>query len=409
MTTWPLTLTRTTMVPADDLLPDVLPTDRLNARAMPVRPLRDELRRIPTLRNAVTVVMALVQTFGVVIAAAVIGTWWAYVLAFLLMGRGHCLLNILGHEAAHRLLFPNRRVNDFVGRWLLAYPTFQAFTAYRRVHFAHHRDELGPEEPDLALYRGYPIPADSWHRKLRRDLFGISAYKNFKGLWYSLRKGSVEARQILAVQVVLLAASVAFGAWPAYVVWVLSWSTLWKFSNRLRAIAEHGGMERSADRRRTTHVIRQTRLARYLMVPYNTGWHLAHHVDMGVPWRNLPGPARRARAVRLARARRRVPDVPLVLEGVLRRPAAAARDLTTDRPARARRGNLLGGAFDARLRSSPCASDETHGTTPSPAAPVPFAAGRAGPLPEEDPHACFPSSIRPRHPQGGAPRRGHRS
>jgi fatty acid desaturase len=24
------------------------------------------------------------------------------------------------------------------------------------------------------------------------------------------------------------------------------------------------------------------------MVPYNIGYHLAHHVDMGVPWRNLP-------------------------------------------------------------------------------------------------------------------------
>ena len=24
------------------------------------------------------------------------------------------------------------------------------------------------------------------------------------------------------------------------------------------------------------------------MVPFNTGWHLAHHVDMGVPFRNLP-------------------------------------------------------------------------------------------------------------------------
>ena len=59
-----------TMVPPSELLPDVLPTDRLNARAMPVRPLRDELRRIPTVRNAITVVMALVQTFGVVIAAA---------------------------------------------------------------------------------------------------------------------------------------------------------------------------------------------------------------------------------------------------------------------------------------------------------------------------------------------------
>ncbi len=23
-------------------------------------------------------------------------------------------------------------------------------------------------------------------------------------------------------------------------------------------------------------------------MPYNTGWHLAHHVDMGIPFRNLP-------------------------------------------------------------------------------------------------------------------------
>ncbi len=277
-----------TMVPPSDHLPDVLPTDRLNDRAMPVRPLRDELRRIPTARNVITVVLALLQTFGVVAAAVVIDTWWAWVAAFVLMGRGHCLLNILGHEAAHRLLFPNRRVNDAVGRWFLAYPTFQAFFAYRRVHFAHHRDELGPDEPDLGLYRGYPIPADSWHRKLRRDALGESAAKNLKALWRSVRTGQREALQILGVQVVLLGAAVAVGEPLAYVVWIGSWSTLWKVSNRLRAIAEHGGMERSPDRRRTTHVIRQGRLARLCMVPYHTGWHLAHHVDMGVPWRNLP-------------------------------------------------------------------------------------------------------------------------
>jgi fatty acid desaturase len=255
---------------------------------MPTRPLRDDLRRIPTARNVVTVVMALGQTFGVVVAAAVIDRWWAWLAAFVLMGRGHCLLNILAHEAAHRLLFPNRRVNDLVGRWLLAYPTFQAFFAYRRAHFAHHRDEMGPDEPDLGLYSGYPIPADSWHRKLRRDILGESAWKNLKALGHSLRRGSVEARQIVAVHVVLLATSIVAGEPLAYVVWIGSWMTLWKLSNRLRAIAEHGGMERSADRRRTTHVIRQSWVARFCMVPYNTGWHLAHHVDMGVPWRNLP-------------------------------------------------------------------------------------------------------------------------
>jgi fatty acid desaturase len=25
-----------------------------------------------------------------------------------------------------------------------------------------------------------------------------------------------------------------------------------------------------------------------MLVPYNIGWHLAHHVDAGVPYRNLP-------------------------------------------------------------------------------------------------------------------------
>ena len=63
--------------------------------------------------------------------------------------------------------------------------------------------------------------------------------------------------------------------------------TVWRVINRLRAIAEHGGMTASEDRRLTTHHVRQT-LARFVLVPFNTGWHLAHHVDMGVPWRNLP-------------------------------------------------------------------------------------------------------------------------
>lgn len=278
----------TTLVPTADLLPDVLPTDRLNERAKPVRELRDELRRINDARSVCTVAGALVLSFGVVAAAGIVNTWWAYLAAFVLMARGHVGLNILGHEAAHRLLFSSRPINDFVGRWFLAYPSFQALLVYRRSHFAHHRDEMGPEEPDLSLYSGYPLPRDSWYRKLRRDLTGVSAYKNFRGLFRAARKGAREALQILAVQAVLIGVSIAVQRPLMYVVWVLSWSTLWRVSNRLRSIAEHGGLIRSKDRRLTTHVIHQSRIARFWMVPYNTGWHLAHHVDMGVPWPNLP-------------------------------------------------------------------------------------------------------------------------
>jgi fatty acid desaturase len=47
-------------------------------------------------------------------------------------------------------------------------------------------------------------------------------------------------------------------------------------------------MQQSTDRRLTTHHVRQRFWARFWIVPFNTGWHLAHHVDIGVPFQNLP-------------------------------------------------------------------------------------------------------------------------
>ena len=283
-----------TMLPPSELLPAVLPSDRLGIKGVARPDLRARYRKIPDARNAVTVVSALLQTVGVVVAAGVVNTWWSYLFAFLVMGRGHCQLNILGHESAHRLLFSRKWWNDQIGRWLLGYPALQGTLSYRRAHMAHHRDEMGPEEPDAGLYAGYPIPSDSLRRKLTRDMFFISGWKNLRALAYAVVKGapspgSTEARQVVAVQVVLFAAAVVWGRPLLYpVCWLAPWMSLWKVSNRLRAIAEHGGMARSDDRRLTTHHVRQRLLARFLIVPYNTGWHLAHHVDIAVPFRNLP-------------------------------------------------------------------------------------------------------------------------
>jgi fatty acid desaturase len=281
-----------TVVPEPRLLPDVLPTDRLSASGRPAPELRSEWRLIPDRRNAVTVLMAWAQSFGVVTLAAYLDRWWAYALAFLLMGRAFALLNILGHEAAHRLLFSNRRLNDFVGRWLLAYPAFTPFDVYRRVHMAHHKDEMGPDEPDMGLYSGYPIRRASMRRKLTRDALGVSGWKNLRPLLVATYRRSSRpvAIRILAVQLVLWAGMwAASGRWWLYpLLWLAPWMTVWRVLNRLRAIAEHAGMERSADRRKTTHVVRQGLLARFWIVPYNTGFHLAHHVDSGIPWRRLP-------------------------------------------------------------------------------------------------------------------------
>jgi fatty acid desaturase len=282
---------RTTVVPDGALLPDVLPTDRLTATGMPVPELRAELRRIDDLSNVGSVVLCWVQAFATIGLAVWIGHPLAYVAAFLLMGPAFARFAILGHEAAHKLLFTNKDWNDRVGRWVLAYPSFVPLDAYRRGHFAHHKDEFGPNEPDLNLYNGYPITRASFRRKLWRDARGTSGWKNLKGLLSAFTSATARplAVRIALAQVPLIVLAIALGRWWLYpLLWLAPWMTVWRVINRLRSIAEHGGMERSKDRRRTTHHVHQTWLARFSMVPFNTGWHLAHHVDMGVPWRNLP-------------------------------------------------------------------------------------------------------------------------
>ncbi len=282
---------RTTMVPPAAALPDVLPTDRLTESGMPVPEIRAELRRIADLRNVGTVVATWAQAIGTVGAAVWIGHPLGYVAAFLLMGPAFARFAILAHEAAHKLLFTNKTANDWVGRWVIAYPAFVPLDAYRRGHFAHHKDEFGPNEPDMNLYNGYPITQASFRRKMWRDARGTSGWKNLKGLLSAFKSKDARpiATRIALMQLPMLAAGVLLGRWWLYpVFWLAPSMTVWRVINRLRSIAEHGGMQRSKDRRETTHHVRQTWLARFLMVPLNTGWHLAHHVDMGTPFRNLP-------------------------------------------------------------------------------------------------------------------------
>jgi fatty acid desaturase len=281
-----------TMFAPDSCLTDVLPTERLREDGRPAGDLRDVLYRIPNAANAPHVVRVWLQSVGVLVLAA----WWGnpigWTLAFFMTGRGMVRFAILMHESAHRLLFSNKAVNDWVGRWLVAYPAFVPIEAYRRGHMAHHKEEFGPREPDIAYYRGYPIAPESWRRKLARDASGNSGWKNLVALVGALRSSTARpvVIRILTVQVLLFAGLwITCGHWWVWpVFWLLPWMTVWRVLNRLRSVAEHGGLGASPDRRVTTHHIRQSRLAQFVFVPFNTGYHLAHHVDIGVPFSKLP-------------------------------------------------------------------------------------------------------------------------
>lgn len=254
---------------------------------------RIRLRRIPSFKNAFSVAWLYGQNILILMAAVRVNNFAVWALTFLLMGRAHAQFLSLMHEAAHRLLFSYKATNDFVGNWLLGYPTLTSTQAYRRVHMAHHKREFGEREPDIPLYANYPVTRASLRRKLIRDATGQTGFKLLRNQMRNLRSPDARVRntlwKMLGVQVVIIAAFTMTGYWWMYLVfWVAPYLTVWRVINRLRSIAEHGGMREDDDRRYTTHSVHQSRFARFMMVPYNIGFHMAHHVDAGVPFRHLP-------------------------------------------------------------------------------------------------------------------------
>ncbi len=285
-------------------------SERLREDGRPRPDFRQELRTIANVRNAGAVLWVLALPFltaaGAVLAYNRINaaSWattplvrWIAVAAMLvvaisIVGGAQLRMFVLHHEAAHRLLFSSRLFNDLVGINILGWIPFGAGRhAYRRIHTRHHRDEFGPDEPDFLLYSFYPIERGSMFRKLLRDATGVSAWRIVKPLVTGIAKPGrrITSLRFYLVQLLIFVAFAFTGhPWLYLVLWVFPFAVVYQILNRLRAIAEHGGMTRSPDRRMTTHHVEQFWLTQRWLAPYQVGHHLAHHVDSGVPFRNLP-------------------------------------------------------------------------------------------------------------------------
>jgi fatty acid desaturase len=86
------------------------------------------------------------------LAVSWMSTWWMYGMAFLVIGFCQYRLYILGHDALHQTLHPNRIINDRLSKWLIHGPLFLCLEDARHTHLEHHR-RLGTEaDPDRSIH-----------------------------------------------------------------------------------------------------------------------------------------------------------------------------------------------------------------------------------------------------------------
>ena len=230
------------------------------------------------------------------------------VLALVIIGTRQLGFAVMMHESAHRTLFTNRRLNDFVGNWLAAYPVYLSADMYRAHHLEHHAKTWTDGDPDLSLATGFPVSKASMTRKVARDLLGVTGLKQLLGTTYLVvkvvRGEQVDAGTLplrlerkpairmvvgtIVTNLILFGILWALGHPMLYLLWAGAWLTTNKLVARIRSIAEHAVIPDPTDMMGQTRTVRAGWLERLLIAPNRVQYHLEHHLLMTVPHYNLP-------------------------------------------------------------------------------------------------------------------------
>lgn len=224
----------------------------------------------------------------------------AILLGIMIVGTRQLGLGVISHDAAHHLLFTNRKFNDWAAEWLLARPLLGASVVpYRNYHFVHHRFTQQEKDPDLKLSAPFPTSRASLRRKIIRDLTGQTGWKQrraaLKGMFLTkdgkldVAAGVKRLGPNIAINLVFLTFFAVMGQWYLYLLlWILPNLTWELLVARIRNIGEHGAVPDNDDRLRNTRTTLAGPFARLFLAPYFVNFHLEHHLLVSCPCYRLP-------------------------------------------------------------------------------------------------------------------------
>lgn len=224
--------------------------------------------------------------------------------------RQHALF-VIAHDAAHYLLYENRKINDLAGRACAMLQGLSMCT-YRVIHRLHHNNLYGELDPDTALHGGYPRGKTYLIKKLLKDLSGLTAWKTyayFLGGAPALNtatnvairplddtseklrnEAGLDRSAVIVFHLALLLLFALSGHLIQYLVlWILPLVTVVQAILRLRAISEHGATTDFSSPLTAARTNVAPAWLEWLIFPHHVNYHIEHHLYASVPHYNLPG------------------------------------------------------------------------------------------------------------------------
>lgn len=253
-------------------------------------------------------------------------TWWASLLAILIIGSRQHALGTLVHDGTHYTLFKNRAVNDVICDLFCAFPIFISTRGFRIFHLTHHRytrTEKDPEVHAKDAHPDYAWPKTKWgtFSTLGRDLLGINAFSAIgnifiwsdvpsllaksKEYWMSkkivpgiaefldrtdqkFRLKPTTKLTIVIYYLILFSALTYFGWWKIFLLyWIVPLLSVLAFLIRLRGMSEHNGLSLKSEIQSSRTTLWPHSILGYLITPFYVNFHLEHHLYPQVPYFHL--------------------------------------------------------------------------------------------------------------------------
>lgn len=227
-------------------------------------------------------------------------SWWLYPMAALVIANRILALSLICHEGLHRSLHTNSWTNDFLGRYLCAFPTFISFSKYRRLHLLHH-SSVGSNrwDPDRHLYDFYPQSKFEFLKKLCIQVLTLRTAYDFV-LYYTEYPEAVRRKRLadgslfiagprsdflpfLFFHLVVIVLVSILGIWREYVLlYLLPLMLITQPYVMLMGGLQHGPL-RVDMYENVSRTVTGSKLYMWLLLPLNINYHAEHHLDPSVP------------------------------------------------------------------------------------------------------------------------------